>query len=265
MNIKEALLQFLNEKSLGLSKQEIEKILHDELEKPESEIDCEIIDMCIELLAEIEHIPLPDDNIPVPPAPPIVHPAKKKRRWKAVLLVAAIFVVFVSATLFVSAQVFHFDIVHYVVELFSDHVSVDYDETSQQAGSYLPADTDLRKELESNGISPVLLPDEFLNGAQIQVEYQATDLSKSAKIYASKDSEVVDISIIQYLSKELFGEVEHQGEIVDSREVTVGDIAILVMDFGERRTIAFVDDNTQYIIETTLDMESAVQLAETIQ
>lgn len=85
MNIKEALLQFLNEKSLGLSKQEIEKILHDELEKPESEIDCEIIDMCIELLAEIEHIPLPDDNIPVPPAPPIVHPAKKKRRWKAVL------------------------------------------------------------------------------------------------------------------------------------------------------------------------------------
>lgn len=154
---------------------------------------------------------------------------------------------------------------HYVVELFSDHVSVDYDETSQQAGSYLPADTDLRKELESNGISPVLLPDEFLNGAQIQVEYQATDLSKSAKIYASKDSEVVDISIIQYLSKELFGEVEHQGEIVDSREVTVGDIAILVMDFGERRTIAFVDDNTQYIIETTLDMESAVQLAETIQ
>lgn len=99
MNIKEALLQFLNEKSLGLSKQEIEKILHDELEKPESEIDCEIIDMCIELLAEIEHIPLPDDNIPVPPAPPIVHPAKKKRRWKAVLLVAAIFVVFVSATL----------------------------------------------------------------------------------------------------------------------------------------------------------------------
>lgn len=67
MNIKEALLQFLNEKSLGLSKQEIEKILHDELEKPESEIDCEIIDMCIELLAEIEHIPLPDDNIPVPP------------------------------------------------------------------------------------------------------------------------------------------------------------------------------------------------------
>lgn len=239
MNIKEALLQFLNEKSLGLSKQEIEKILHDELEKPESEIDCEIIDMCIELLAEIEHIPLPDDNIPVPPAPPIVHPAKKKRRWKAVLLVAAIFVVFVSATLFVSAQVFHFDIVHYVVELFSDHVSVDYDETSQQAGSYLPADTDLRKELESNGISPSPFTGRVFEWRANQVEYQATDLSKSAKIYASKDSEVVDISIIQYLSKELFGEVEHQGEIVDSREVTVGDIAILVMDFGERRTIAF--------------------------
>ena len=265
MDIKNAVIACLTEEHLGLSKQEIEKMLNDELEKPEAEVDCEIIDMCIELLAEIEHIPLPDDDIPVPPAPPIVHPAKKKRRWKAALLVAAILVVFVSATLLVSAQVFHFDIVHYVVELFSDHVSVDYDETSQQAGSYLPADTDLRKELESSGISPVLLPDEFLDGAQIQVEYQTTDLSKGAEIRASKDSELVDIVIVQYITKDLMGEWDHQGEIADSREVTVGDIAILVMDFGERRTIAFVDDNTQYIIETTLDMESAVQLAESIQ
>ena len=264
MDIKNALLQCLAEAHLGLSKQEIEKILENELAKPEDEIDSEIIDMCIELLAEIDHIKLPDDT-DIPPSPPIVHPVKTKKRWKAVLLVSAILVVSISATLFVSAQVFHFDIVHYVMELFTDHVSVDYGETSQEAERYLPADTDLRKELADNGISSVLLPDEFLNGAQIKVEYQTTDLSKTADIYAVKDSESIDMTIIHYITNDLIGEIEHRGDIVDSREVIVDGIAILVMDFGERQTIAFVDGNTQYLIDTTSNMDKAVQLAESIQ
>ena len=264
MNIKEALIKCLTEKSLGLSKLDIEKILHDELEKPENEIDCEIIDMCIELLAEIDHVELPNDTV-APPAPSLVDPLHKKKRWKTVLLVAAILIVSISATLLVSAQVFHFDIVHYVVEFFSDHVSVHYGETSQQAGNYLSADTDLRKELESNGVSPILLPDEFLDGAQIQVEYQMTDLSKVADIYAKNNSDSIDMTITQYITKDLIGEGDHQGEIVDGREVTVGDIAILVMDFTDRRTIAFVDGSTQYIINTTLNMDEAVQLAESIR
>ena len=44
-------------------------MLNDELEKPEAEVDCEIIDMCIELLAEIDHIKLPDE-LDIPPVPP---------------------------------------------------------------------------------------------------------------------------------------------------------------------------------------------------
>lgn len=263
-DIKNALLQCLTEKHLGLSKQEIEKILESELEKPEEELDCEVVDMCIELLAEIDHVKLPDET-DIPPAPPIVRPIRKKKRWKTVMLIAAIVVVSISATLIVSAQVFQIDLVHYVVSLFSDHVSVDYGDTDQQTESYLPADTDLRKELEANGISPVLLPDEFLKDAQIQVEYQVTELSKMADIYAAKDSASIDMTITQYINKDLIGEAEHQGEFVDSREVMNGDIAILVMDFEERRTIAFVDGSTQYFINTTLNMEEAVQLAESIQ
>lgn len=263
-NIKDALLQCLTEEHLGLSKQEIEKILDTELEKPEDELDCEVVEMCIELLAEIDHIKLPDDT-EIPPAPPIIRPVKKKKRWKTVVLIAAIVAVSISATLFVSAQVFHVDLVNFVVELFSDHVSVDYGENSQQVESYLPADTDLRKELEANGISHALLPDKFLEDAQIQVEYQATELSKTADIYAAKDSNSIDMTITQYISNDLIGEWDHQGQFVDSREVMNGDIAILVLDFGDRRTIAFVDGSTQYFINATLNMEEAVQLAESIQ
>ena len=71
MDIKSAVIACLTEEHLGLSKQEIEKILNDELEKPEAEVDCEIIDMCIELLAEIDHIKLPDE-LDIPPVPPFI-------------------------------------------------------------------------------------------------------------------------------------------------------------------------------------------------
>lgn len=75
MDIINALIACLTEEHLGLSKQEIEKILNDELEKPEAEVDCEIIDMCIEMLAEIDHIKLPDESdIP----PPLIHLVRKK-------------------------------------------------------------------------------------------------------------------------------------------------------------------------------------------
>ena len=71
MDLKSAVIACLTEEHLGLSKQEIEKMLNDELEKPEAEVDCEIIDMCIELLAEIDHIKLPDE-LDIPPVPPFI-------------------------------------------------------------------------------------------------------------------------------------------------------------------------------------------------
>lgn len=62
MNIKDALLQCLTEKGLGMTKPEILKLMEEELEKPEDEIDCEFVDLCVELLAEIEGFQLPEFN-----------------------------------------------------------------------------------------------------------------------------------------------------------------------------------------------------------
>lgn len=75
--------------------------------------------------------------------------------------------------------------------------------------------------MEASGISPVLLPDKFLEGAQIQVNYQATDISKAVNIHAVKDTYNIDLMITQYISKDFIGEGEHQGEVTDSRELIV--------------------------------------------
>ena len=52
MDIINALIACLTEEHLGLSKQEIEKMLNDELEKPEAEVDCEIMKAFVLLLSD---------------------------------------------------------------------------------------------------------------------------------------------------------------------------------------------------------------------
>lgn len=69
MKIKEALIQCLAEKAIGLSKRQIERMVYTELAKPKNRLDCDIVDMCIELLAEIDNIELPQDVAP-PQTPP---------------------------------------------------------------------------------------------------------------------------------------------------------------------------------------------------
>lgn len=70
MKIKEALIHCLTEEAIGLSKRQIEGILYAELSKPKSKLDCDIVDMCIELLSEVDNIDLPQD-IPSPQTFPL--------------------------------------------------------------------------------------------------------------------------------------------------------------------------------------------------
>ena len=63
MNIREAILQCLND-DLGLSKQDVEDLLNQELNNPEEEMDCEIIDMCIDVLAHMNNVQIPDVQVP---------------------------------------------------------------------------------------------------------------------------------------------------------------------------------------------------------
>lgn len=48
-----ALKDFLNDPSLQISRKSIEKGLEEELNKPENEMDTELVDLCIQLLLEI--------------------------------------------------------------------------------------------------------------------------------------------------------------------------------------------------------------------
>jgi hypothetical protein len=91
--------------------------------------------------------------------------------------------------------------------------------------------------LEVNGISPVLLPDKSMMDYSIKkIEYQNTEISKTAHIFLEKNEDEIIIDIIQYISSDLLGPGSHEGRVIESKEVFTNGIYILVLDFGSRRS-----------------------------
>ena len=81
---------------------------------------------------------------------------------------------------------FHFDIVIILLK-FSDHITVDYGANSQQADKYLESITEIRNW--RCGISPTLLPDKSMMDYSIKIEYQNTEISKTAHIFLEKNED----------------------------------------------------------------------------
>lgn len=69
MDIKHILTQ--SDPALLLTHAEVEQRLEDEVNKPESEADCETMERCVALLAQMEGIILPEDT----ESPPAIMPA----------------------------------------------------------------------------------------------------------------------------------------------------------------------------------------------
>ena len=264
----ELLIHYLCNNSFDDDRDEIKIMLENELQKPFDQIDHTFIQECIVVLSEIEGIALPVESelLQTPPPLPKKPSLIRKKGFKVSLMVAIVTILTICATVFVSAKIFHFDIIHYFIEVFSDHITVDYGANIQQADKYLESITEIRKELEVNGISPVLLPDKSMMDYSIKkIEYQNTEISKTAHIFLEKNEDEIIIDIIQYISSDLLGPGSHEGRVIESKEVFTNGIYILVLDFGSRRSLSYTEKNTEYQLSTTIDMESAIRLAESIE
>ena len=264
----EPLMHYLSDNGFDIDRDEVKTMLENEFQKSADQIDYKFIQECILTLSEIEGIALPvESELPqAPPPKPEGRFSSRRKGIKVSLMVAIISIIAIFSTVFVSAKVFHFDIVHYLIEIFSKYITVDYGANSQQADKYLEAVTDIRKELEKHGISPVMLPDKSLADYSIKkTEYQNTEISKTAHIFLEKDEDEIIIDIIQYISSDLLGSASHEGEVIDSKEVFANGIYVLVLDFGCRRSLSYTENRTEYQLSTTISMNSAIRLAELIE
>lgn len=259
MNVKKALATCLSESSLGLTHSEVEQMLEEELNKPESEMDSETVELYVELLAQADNAALPQEK----QTPPAVFPAKGRRHLgRRILLVAAIAVLLTAMTLIVSAQVFHVDLVHYAIEKVTNGIKVN----DPKESAPLPEGADLREELAKCGFPSVYLPEAFMEEARItRWNPQTTDVSQAIGFLARKDGKELNFQIIRYDYEGPYGDLIYQGELQQTWEISLNGLTVLVVEFKDRFSVRFWDGHMEYSFHIyNMNKEEVFTLVETM-
>ena len=254
-------LSFINDKSLGGSLEEnFNRIIDEEMEKSEEEMDTELIEYCLDKLSKLE-AEEPDTE------------EKKgngdsngkhiKLKFKKIVAIAAAIAILFVGTLSVSAVVFDVNLFDGIVELYNDYIRINFDKTDDKADEYQLLGTELAKELADNGFDEVLLPEaEF---EIIKITYEVGEYINSANITLEYQDELCNIDITQFPMEEIVPDVEFLNVTSEIKEIKNGNITIYCFMQGDSAAITYKDGLSVYFINIPLDLEETVDFAKTIK
>ncbi len=256
-------LEFLNDKSLDLSEEKLEQIIEEELEKPENEMDADLIEYCLDALNELER------KTSVEIKAERTSDSKNKIKYKPfkkIFVAAAAVAILAVGSLSVFAAVSDVSILDGLIELYNKYIVVRFDKSDDKADDYDLLGTELAEELRENGIYPVLLPEALLSeDAQItKIEYQFWDILTSANISFNYKNEKGYVSIDQYVSIVKSGNSEFPNAKYETT-IDINGIQVHVFEQNQKGTITFKDGQTEYTIISSMDVEQAIEFAKTIK
>ena len=219
-------LSFINDKSLNSSLEEnLNRIIDEEMEKSEEEMDTELIEYCLDKLSKLE-AEAPDTE------------EKKgngdsngkhiKLKLKKVIAIAAAIAVILIGTLSVSAVVFDVNLFDGIVELYNDYIRINFDKTDDKANEYQLLGTELAKELADNGFSVVLLPEAFFSEEYniTKMEYETFEYINSVNIMFEYKNKLGNIQISEYAIEEIVPDVEFLNVTSNIEEIEIGNITV---------------------------------------
>lgn len=257
-------LEFLDDKSLdGLNETDLKRIIDEESEKSEEEMDTELIEYCLDALNALE-----EKGKDKKKGEGDANGKRIKISIKKIIAAVVAAVVLLIGSLSVSAMIFDFDLSDRIVEFYQDRIKVRFDKADENAEEYHLLGSYLAKELKKNGISPVLLPDVFLtdNYNLSDVTYESFDVMLSAHFdfynNESKFKGYMDIS--QYDDAAYFPSVDYL-HIKDVTKISTNEIDVYVFNHGGSVSIGYQDGTTQYSIVVSTDFNTALSIAKTIK
>ncbi len=220
------ILCFIKDKSVDLPKEELERIIEEELNKPENEMDADLIEYCLDALNELES----NDTVEIKAERTSdLKDNKITKPFKKVFAIAAAVAILTVGSLSVFAAVSDVSILDGLVELYNKYIVVRFDKSDDKADDYELLGTELAEELKENGIYPVLLPEALLNDETRikEIEYQHTEFINS--IYEPPSIDVDDgggISpqggVVALVVLAIAGGVAIAATVVGAYSITVG-------------------------------------------
>lgn len=253
--------QVLLDDSVLMSKQELEEIIENELNKSESEMDADLIEYCLD---NIKKLQLSEESNKKEESKKVffINP----RMWR-VLVTMSIVLTFIFA---VTASAIYFNIPENIVQLIDGNAEYDFNlgDADTTADGYALLETDLAKKLESFGITPVTFPEALVSDECKITKIENTTSDKTTLLGAYIYFEYNDLSgrarIDKYMDSDWIG----TGSVMDVKSATminVNGLDVLVFEQDENCTIKYNNDLTHYYFYIECDFETAKEFAKTIK
>jgi hypothetical protein len=243
----------LNDDKVYLSYAQLSKMIEEELNKPESEMNTDLIESCLDDIEKLEE----RKRIGIRP----------RGILKRTLVAAAIVIFIFALCTTVLAVGFHINVFSELVEFYNDHLAVRFDKYDKSAEEYKLLGSDLAKELSEYGITPVLLPEAILTE-----EFQITEIRCQREEYVTtvtvefrRNEQKGYITISQFKLKDLMGTNNIRNDYDDYQEIEAAGITVYVFSAAGESFSVYQDNLTQYAISWNADFKEAVALAKTIK
>lgn len=240
----------------NLSKEEIKTLIDKELTKNPEDVDTGYIDLCFELMSICEKS---ENNVV----------SIKPRYIKKPIMVAAVIMVLCVSLISVSA--IYFNIPEKIAQLINGNAELQYpmENADTTADGYALLETDLAKELESFGITPVTFPGALVeeNCKITKIENTTIDetISLNADIYFSYDGFEGCLIISQSKPMDESIGMSTVMDIKSAEMIKVNGMDVVVFEQEKICTIRYKDDLTEYDVTLYSDFETAREFAKTIK
>lgn len=240
----------------NLSKEEIKSLIDKELSKNPEEIDTDYIDLCFELISICEKS---ENNVV----------SIKPRYIKKPIMVAAVIMVLCISLISVSA--IYFNIPEKIAQLVTGNAELQYpmENADTTADGYALLETDLAKELESFGITPVTFPEALVgeNCEITKIENITNDetISLNADIDFKYNGYEGNLMIFQFAPYDEKMGISTVMDIKSGELLNINGIDVLVFEQEDNCTIKYTNDLTDYHIHLYCDFETAKVFAKTIK
>ncbi|MBR6618821.1 MAG: hypothetical protein IKK85_00585 [Clostridia bacterium] len=277
---KEMLEKILSEKSMDFTLKEIEELMNSEVEKPEDEMDTELVDMCAEILANAYnpgfkaekpaemYRPWETEN-KAENATPAKPDKKRVIRFKYIALVAAILAVLVFiVALPAGAMLFDDQASGGIIEFYADffHINLNKDESSDDD---IPQN-DAVSNMIINNLDNFMLP-EVLRGEEYEKHGRLEQKDYVTVFYIDIVNAQTNISGTIVITQ--YNDISHnmtngQANVSDMykyfKQITVNNEEIIVFGNDEKSYINYSGGATNYQIMLDCDFDTMVSIAETI-
>lgn len=263
---KDTLLETLKSNSVSLTAGEIEAIMNEELTKSPDEMDCELIDLCSDVLEKA----YADKDT----AAEKFSEKRKRIKFGKIMMIAAAVIVILGISVPVCAKFVHTEASNEIVQYFNDHFKVDNSSRKMEADIYSDKNIDLVKKLNDFGFENVIIPAELFSD----------DYTKEIKITQDDESFITvcisfknasedlkcDMFITKHKTEEtqfIIGTGEMGAQFTTVRQLTVNGMDVLIFETDDNYAfITYADTNIEYDINIrNCDMETAIRIAETLE